>query len=318
MAGWQRARLSALLVCALALVAGPAVGGARAPARSHTVVLPNGFRMLTHGGDPRTADFLDPPGLTRATLAATAAADSTAADERKPVCATDYYQQFLYTSPAGLLGTLEQNRPVIQAAVRRMNFELNRDSIESGGPSADYKVLCDANGEIQVDTFLSAGVDFTSVTLAAQQAGYTKTNVDYTIFVDASWIYCGQGSFADDTRPGVENLNNTGLDYAVVWDGCWLGRTPMHENGHNQGAVQAGAPNSTGAGHCNDQQDVMCYSDGGPTDRGDFVVCDDRMRYDCGYDSYFDSAPERGEWLSDHWNIGSRVNRFIVFGRTRT
>ena len=39
---------------------------------------------------------------------------------------------------------------------------------------------------------------------------------------------------------------------------------PMHENGHNQGAVQYDAPYSTGDGaHCCDENDVMCYADGG-------------------------------------------------------
>ena len=40
------------------------------------------------------------------------------------------------------------------------------------------------------------------------------------------------------------------------------------------------------------------------------------MYYDCGFDTYFDAMPERGEYLDENWNIGSPENRFIVFGRT--
>jgi hypothetical protein len=38
------------------------------------------------------------------------------------------------------------------------------------------------------------------------------------------------------------------------------------------------------------------------------------MHFDCGWDTYFDSSPEAGEYLASSWNIGSSVNRFIHFG----
>jgi alpha-tubulin suppressor-like RCC1 family protein len=38
------------------------------------------------------------------------------------------------------------------------------------------------------------------------------------------------------------------------------------------------------------------------------------MHYDCGHDDYFDAAPEPGEYLASHWNVGSTLNRFIAFG----
>ena len=86
----------------------------------------------------------------------------------------------------------------------------------------------------------------------------------------------------------------------------------MHENGHNQGAVQPGAPHATPGGHCWDENDVMCYADGTRTDQPIENRCAETS-FDCGCDSpaadgndYFDSAPEPGEYLSTHWNIGSR------------
>jgi hypothetical protein len=60
----------------------------------------------------------------------------------------------------------------------------------------------------------------------------------------------------------------------------------------------------------------MCYSpDGGDLHQGGTVLlCSDALHFDCGWNTYFDSDPENGEYLDNHWNIGSPVNRFIVFG----
>ena len=88
----------------------------------------------------------------------------------------------------------------------------------------------------------------------------------------------------------------------------------MHENGHNQGAVQPSAPDSTGSGaHCNDLLDVMCYApDGGDRNQTEVSTCTDAMWFDCDNDTYFDVVPEGSEWLSNHWNLGSSANRFIT------
>lgn len=59
----------------------------------------------------------------------------------------------------------------------------------------------------------------------------------------------------------------------------------------------------------------MCYApDGGDKhQQGTVLNCSDRVYFDCGFDTYFDSAPEPGEYLESHWNMGSPVNRFIAF-----
>lgn len=239
--------------------------------------------------------------------------------ERAPVCATDHYQHVLYARPASAPDRFATVVPQIQATMRRINAVLNEESLESGGVSADYKVLCDAIGAVQVDEFVvNSGTSFNSVVSAARNAGFKAANVDYTIFFDYDHPnVCGVGSFSSDEEPSASNANNSGGDYGMSYDGCWNGTTTMHENGHNQGAVQYGAPFSTGSGaHCWDEIDVLCYSpdDGDLHQQGTETRCADRLHFDCGHNDYFDSAPESCEYLATHWNLGSRHNRFIAFG----
>jgi hypothetical protein len=92
--------------------------------------------------------------------------------------------------------------------------------------------------------------------------------------------------------------------------------TMMHEMGHNMGAVQGNAPNTSGVdansnpvGHCNDEQDLMCYADGGS--RGRYTDMVYRCPYDtgamnetfdCNNDDYFNPEPAPGSFLASRWN----------------
>lgn len=233
--------------------------------------------------------------------------------ERPLLCATDYHQHVLYGRPNGSADRLATLRPSILAAMRRMNAVLNEDAMESGALNADYKVKCDGNGEIQIDSFTSSSPSYQTVVDSARATGFTASNADYTIFYDQAVSgVCGIANLALDDRLQASNANNSGGGYAVIYGNCMNNETPMHENAHNQGAVQYGATYSTRAGHCRDENDVMCYNDGG-SGGSTFTRCTDRMYFDCGHDTYFDAAPESGEWLATHWNIGSSLNRFIAF-----
>ena len=267
------------------------------------VKLADSTTVITHGLDP------EPAAPERAV--------EFAGPERQPLCATDYFQHVLYGYPAGAPNRIETVKATILGEMKRMNALLNEEALLSGGRTADYKMKCDAEGEIRIDTFQSnqtnAQTNFSGVVSAARDAGFDTSNADYTIFFDSNTpSACGTGTLSDDQRLTAENQNNSGGDYAVVYSDCWTDRTAMHENGHNQGAVQYDAPHSTGNGaHCNDGHDIMCYSDGGDKDVGMSLFCSDKMRFDCRSDTYFDTAPEPGEYLSNHWNLGSSLNRFI-------
>lgn len=264
----------------------------------YSVELDDGYTFTTHGGDPVATELGHGDRL------------GPEDPERDPVCATGHVQHILYGRPSLITPSrYEDVADQIRAHVRRMNAVLSEAAEESGGTTADYRVACDETGEIRVDEFENTSLVpyITTVVQAARDAGFDDPNVDYNIFYDGEFPgVCGIAEFSRDDRAVEENRNNDG-GYAVTYENCWYSRTPMHENGHNQGAVQTGAPNEDGSNHCTEHEDIMCY----PSASNE---CPDQMYFDCGFDTYFDAAPEPGEWLDSHWNIGSPLNRYIVFG----
>jgi hypothetical protein len=237
--------------------------------------------------------------------------------ERAPVCGSDHYQRFFYARAPGAPDRFEQVKGQIQAAVRRMNAVLNAASLASGGGTADLRVLCDEAGEARVDRLVS-GTPLPELMEAVEDGGFEVPGANYTVFYDGPAAgACGIATITQDERLAPDNEANEGGGYAVVYDRCWFNEGPMHEMAHNQGAVQYGAPHSTGSGaHCSEELDVLCYSpDGGDLNQGGITYrCDGRVQFDCGFDDYFDSAPEPGEYLAGHWNLGSPLNQFVSFG----
>ncbi len=297
------------------------------PFGGYRVDLGVGPDAFTHGPDPVTRDLSggkaskdDPFGHKRFGNEPTDA----------PVCAAsatgDYYQHiiYMYRNTNRLDAALAND---IFEEIAQMNYALNRDSIASGGPSADYKVLCNASNQMIISAVQSNAVaNFNGVTTALRQLGFNKQNADYTVFYDGdpTVAQCGVGMFAyNHEELELNNPNNLGNAHGITWVDCWDGTTPMHENGHNQGAVGYNAPQSTGSGaHCFSAEDIMCYNDNGDLDPGFLAACANPVvaageldRFDCGFDTYFDSAVEADEpYLDDHWNMGSPLNRFIAFG----
>ena len=284
-------------------------GAERMPNGLYRVRLKDGTEMYSHGADPKEAAAAPTTGF------------ELGAAESNPTCVNHDAPQMavLYGRPSGTADRYWEVRADLQAAVRRMDAVLNGAALTSGGTEAHFKVQCAGASGISVESFVnsSGAHDFASIVAAAKAAGFTAKNKKFLIFYDGDIPYaCGVADYRDDERASADNANNDGAMYAAVSKGCWFGRTPMHENGHNMGATQRSAPDSTGSGgHCNDLYDVMCYApDGGDRNQTEVTACPDRMYFDCGYDTYFDAAPESGEWLATHWNVGSRVNKFLAFG----
>ncbi|MFD4671623.1 ricin-type beta-trefoil lectin domain protein [Lentzea sp. NPDC058450] len=136
--------------------------------------------------------------------------------------------------------------------------------------------------------------------------GYNRADRKYLFWHDSGGCGVAWGAPGDD-RPGADNGYNSGPSYAAVGTGCWTWQASAHELLHTLGAVQRSAPNSTAFGHCWDDEDIMCYDDGGiPNPPGGLVkVCPGapENQIDCGGNDYFHTNPPAGSYLATRWNV---------------
>src|SRR5436190_13708367 len=251
-------------------------------------------------------------------------ASVAAAGPRSPVCAVNhphgnYYMLAIVAWPSDVTPT--QTDAAFRLQLQNVDGVLADDAVQSGSPGgADYVYACDSVGQIRVDhvqlSTTSSATTFSSIINDLQARGYNKTNEKYEVWYDAAAQYCGQGTLYFDESDSISNYNNVGPDYAVAYK-C---NSLQHENGHNLGAVQQGAPYSTGNGaHCWQEYDIMCYADGGSGYPGYLIyTCTDTNHFDCAHNDYFDAKIGAGDgggagsYLDTHWNIGECYVRWIV------
>src|SRR6266540_2790648 len=158
--------------------------------------------------------------------------------------------------------------------------------------------------------------DFTKTVDELTALGYDRTDRKYMIFMDAN-VYCGIANLQRDDQPGSSNLSNFGPLYGRTDAGCWGGSIVAHEHMHTMGGVQLSAPNSSGGGHCTDEYDVMCYSDGPYYPTMNYVCTDParESRFDCNFNDYYNTNPPAGSYLATHWNV---ANSRFLYGRAAT
>ena len=131
--------------------------------------------------------------------------------------------------------------------------------------------------------------------------GLNSAERKYIVFMDAAVGVCGLGQVYLNDRGDSLNPNNVGRAmYARVDTSCWQ-HALAHEMLHTMGAVQSSAPNSSGAGHCTDEVDVMCYKDRSTTVVRQ--VCDRAGQVDCNNDDYFHPNPSPSSYLDSKWNV---------------
>jgi len=158
---------------------------------------------------------------------------------------------------------------------------------------------------------LPAGADhsFLATVAAVEAAGFTSADRKYLVWMDSD-LFCGQAEMWNDDRPDGDNDSNgrhgNPGSVARVDTPCWgrgsLGESvEAHEVMHMLGGVQPSAPNATANGHCMDNSDRMCYSDGSA---GTHEVCsgESEALFDCNSNDYFNTNPPPGSYLSRHWN----------------
>jgi hypothetical protein len=287
------------------------------------VKLDDGTTLLTHGGDAPP-----PPGTgTR-----------TARVLRTPVCGSSnphggYETQAIVAWPPNKTPNITSDE--LRSKIAEMNALFYASAVEAGSPDGADLVFACASGEVKVDRVRlrtsSGSASFSTIVSDLRRAGYTQSNKKYAIWYDDGGAfahssgYCGQGNIWPDERANASNNNNFGPSYSITYDDDYYDcgyATLFHELGHNLGAVQAGAPYSTGAYHCWQGEvfysDVMCYNDGGSTDPGYLVDCGAVFHFDCGHNDYFDAKIGAGEgggpgsYLDTNWNVGACYVRFVV------
>ena len=170
---------------------------------------------------------------------------------------------------------------------------------------------------------------------AIRRAGYTQSNRKYHAWFDgANKGACGVAPVIPivgvGDHPTPANPHNVGSTPVVstfaevavsfkhpfplpahipdpgplCWgDGGMGALTEIHELLHLLGSVMPSAPNSNGLGHCRDEVDIMCYSEGGVET---FTRCAIQIEaLDCGADDYFNARPQVGSYLSYNWNTAN-------------
>lgn len=288
-----------------------------------TKALPNGNKLVhhasgvqteTHGGDHE-----------RTGVAGDGQVLGAIASERPVACASSGSRsRAVYAYAAGSANRIDTMRSQIHAAVRAANGLLAQEATKTG-VVADYRFACDAAGQPDVTAVATMGADYSSIVNSARNAGLTTSTEDYWIFADfaSPGGYSGVGTFYADDTLSVSNANYRNAGYGITYAGYWGGTTPMHEHGHNMGAVQNSSPDSSGAGHCDGygSQDVMCYNDGGAQwdDTHECGTVSGR-HYDACHNDYFHTKPAAGSYLATRHNIGANRswagfdNPFLTFG----
>ncbi|MDX2379030.1 MAG: hypothetical protein QNM02_04645 [Acidimicrobiia bacterium] len=169
--------------------------------------------------------------------------------------------------------------------------------------------------------------------------GLQDPNRKYLFFSEVDLAAeCGLAAHWVDESPGGGNLNNGILPtHGGVGKRCWNvpydntnpnAVAAIHEVVHMLGAVSSAAPHASAAGHCTDENDLMCYADGVPMTYGNGCgpdpgagVNNDPNNYllDCNDDDYFDPTRPTAGFLAARWNTadsdfisGDQGDRFIA------
>lgn len=279
----------------------------------------------THGGDPAPTDA--------GVRSAAAVAGPTPAAPCPGDGVSGKRVRVLYGYPKDTKNRVAAKRAAIQQAAAVA--DANLDAATAGTPGQHYRFYCAKDVQLTVTAvkLKAIGNDgafgFNAVikslkdqkSLGLGPVNYRSGRFDYVVFVDnigCCYRYLGQGTMIFDDRPDPgSNWNNSasiGAKYAMVRLGypvLILAEILQHEVGHNLGAVQDSAPHSSGAGHCYEESDVMCYNDGGPYFAGGgglVSVCgtlpSGMPAWDCDAGDYYDGdTPAPGSYLDDHWNL---------------
>lgn len=235
--------------------------------------------------------------------------------------------QVLYAVEADDADRFDAVRPVLEEAVRVVDDTVAASAAKTGGGRRVRWVMDAACTPALTKVVLPAGAlgtdtaGFRTMVGELARLGHADPARKYLVFADATAV-CGVSDLLDDDRP-VDNLHDNGSApmYARIDSVCWttgrgLPSMPAHELMHLLGGVQRSAPHATTAGHCTQNFEVMCYSDGGPVRMRQVCRWSASPLLDCGNDDYFHTSPRPGSYLARQWNV-ARSSYLDVVPRLR-
>jgi hypothetical protein len=257
---------------------------------------------------PRGGGGTTSGGKNKPSPAPSPSPSSTAPPVTGSTCGTDGYRvQPVYAVASDVADSYDSLRPSLLQWLDVADGVFASSAAETGG-TRHVRWVSDAscNRTIVKVVLSPTGDDSFSNTIAElQAAGLNRTDRKYVVWVDSN-LYCGIGNVKGDDTPGPTNANNVGPSYGRTDRGCWGGYTEAHELMHNLGGVQLSAPHSTGAWHCTDEYDRMCYRENSAVMTYPCPQEHDNL-FDCGHDDYYSTAPQVGSYLADHWNPANSV-----------
>ena len=278
------------------------------------ILVPNrpGTRPLcTHGPDPAPPTFdaarrVAPLRVQNRTSATSIICDGDGVSGKRV--------QILYAHAADVPDNYALYADSIQQWVAGVDAIFDASAAETGG-QRHVRFVTAANCQPTVAdvTLTLSGDDTFGDTfndLLAQ--GYSRTDRDYMVFVDAH-VYCGISTMEYDDRPTPDNFSNLAPHYGRIDSGCWSDVIPAHELMHNLGGVQVSAPHSDGGSHCTDGYDDMCDHSGLPIQFPCADPVGDR-RFDCNHDDYYSTSPAPNSYLATHWNAANSA--FLINPQT--
>ena len=197
--------------------------------------------------------------------------------------------------------------PQIKQWAGYADTKVNESAARTGG-ARHIKWVNDSNCDAVVEKVIvdDAAISNIGATVSALKSqGYDRNDRKYLMWTEGTQ-YCGMALMhIDDTADPTQNADNTTAGYARVDRQCWgmSDSTELHELIHTLGGVQPSAPNATPAGHCTDENDLMCYADtSGMPMRQVCTKPGDSGLLDCNNDDYFNANPPAGSYLDTHWN----------------
>ncbi|WP_328614010.1 ricin-type beta-trefoil lectin domain protein [Amycolatopsis sp. NBC_00355] len=266
-----------------------------------TALLPSAGATGNDGTEQLPADLRTPSAAAAAPLSTVCDGDGTSGKR----------VQALYVRGTGQADRYSQFAAQFQTFTSQIDDAFVEAAGRLGGGVRHLRYVTDSSCRATVANVTIAQGDMATVdtiTNAIKAQGYNRADRKYVVWYDKDGCGLAFGNGGNDS-PGANNPYNAGPHYATVGTGCWSWQATGHELLHTLGAVQGSAPHSTPYGHCWDDEDIMCYDDGGiPNPPGGLVkVCPGapENQIDCGGDDYFNTNPPAGGYLATHWNVAN-------------